>query len=75
MVVTTTTTAVTVAIGAAGAGGVVLLFLIGALIAKEVLAHSGNVRLVPLHRALTIALVPLALAVAFVLAQQVASIA
>jgi hypothetical protein len=74
VVTTTTTTAVgTVAVGVV-LGGVVLVLLIAALIVKEVSAHSGNERLLPLHRAMNVSLVPLSVAAAFVLVQQLTGI-
>lgn len=69
-----TTTAVSAGSGGAALGGAVLVLLILVLIAKEVAAHSGSDQLRPLERALNIALAPLAMAVAFVLAQHVSSL-
>lgn len=72
MVVTTTTVA-TLGSGAV-LGGAALILLIVALITKEISAHSGNERLLPLQRALNVALAPLAIVVAVVLAQHVSSL-
>jgi hypothetical protein len=63
------------AIGWTVLGGIALFTLIAALVTKEVAAHSGNERLLPLHRSMSIAIVPLAMAVAVVLAQQYTALA
>ena len=63
------------AIGWTILGGIALFSLVLALITKEVAAHSGNERLIPLHRAMTIAVVPLTVATLLVLAQQYTSLA
>ena len=78
MVVTTTTTTATTATGVGSGetvlGGLVVFLLIAALIAKQVAAHSGNERLYPFHRALTVAVVPLALVVGMIVVQQISLI-
>jgi len=72
MVVTATAAATAAAamVGAATLGGIALVMLILSLMGKEITANAGNVRLLPVSRGLTIAIVPLALAVAVVLIQQ-----
>jgi hypothetical protein len=77
--ITTATAAATstmvAAIGWTVLGGITLFVLVAALVTKEVTRFSGNDRLLPLQRALTIAIVPLAMATMVVLVQQYTSLA
>lgn len=78
MTVTATTTATSTMVASVGwtlLGGVVIFLLISALATKEIAAYAGVQRLIPLHRALTVAIVPLSLAVAVVIVQQFTALA
>lgn len=51
--------------------GIVLLFLIIALAAKEITGSAGSPRLVRTNRALDVAIVPLTVAVCLIVVQQI----
>jgi hypothetical protein len=72
--VVTTAAGLAANVNGAALGGAVVIWLIMALILKEVAAYAGGDRLLPLHRAVTVTLIPLAVAVVFVLAQQFAMV-
>jgi hypothetical protein len=78
-----TTSAVTTAVitvtaqktaGGPALGGMVIVLLIAALVVKEIAAHAGNERLIPLSKGLNIAVLPLSVAAGFVIVQQLAGI-
>jgi hypothetical protein len=78
MITTATATATSTMVAAIGwtiLGGITLFVLVAALVAKEVTRFSGNDRLFRLQRALSIAIVPLAMATVVVLVQQYTSLA